>query len=1204
MTSAHQAVDVDLRSLLADHLEDDIEEATDHDDLIEFGLNSMGMIHIASFLRERGYDVNFAALAKQPTIAAWEALLAQQRGRVGVASTADSATDIGSPGASDADDDSDDTFALATMQHAYWVGRRDEQSMGGVAAHLYAEFDGADLDPERLERAVHDLVGRHQMLRARFLENGTQRVEENPSPAVFAVRDLRDRDSDALAAELEQLRHVKSHQLLDVAAGHVFDVTLTLLPQGRTRLHVDVDMLAADAMSYRTLMADLAAFYTGREASLGPIGYQYRDYLAQKRHANREERAVQQRWWRDHLQDLPDPPQLPLVPEAQRVDPHLTTRRNYHVTPEQKANLLRSAHRRGVTPAVVLAAVFADVVGRWSSAQRFLLNLPLFNREPFHPDVARLVGDFSSSVMVTVDTTETKPFLEFAKELQESLHSSALHAAYPGLDVIRDLGRYRGEAVLAPVVYTSGLDLGELFADSVIAQFGDPVWIVSQGPQVVLDAQVVELRGGLLVNWDVREHAFLPGVIDAMFARYSESLDRLLAADADADWDRPLGVQPDAAQLERRRADNFRPAQRSRKLLHQRFFEVAAENPESVAVCHLDAEGAPASLSYGELADRALRVAAALRAAGVTPGAVVSIQVPKGPAQIVAVLGVLAAGATYLPIGMDQPSARRTEMETIAAVAVAIVADRGIRDDDSDIAVLVLDEALAGESDDFPIYSGPDTDSAYILFTSGSTGTPKGVVVSHGAVMNTLERCRDAFDLTAADRSIALSALEFDLSIEDTFGLFDIGGSVVMIDESTRRDGQRIAALIDTFDVTQLYCVPGILDMVLTAAQGTDALRSVRTVVVGGDRVGIDLPRRVFALCAGDAVFAGLGGCTETSIHHTLCVVPRSIADPATGDAGAGDSSADHSTTPDWTTVPFGRPLAGVGARVVAADSGADCPDWVAGELWIAGTGLADGYLGDPDRTRERFVEHDGHRWYRTGDLVRYRGDGEIEFLGRIDKQVKLRGYRIEPGEIEAALRSVDGVGDAVVVINTRRGAARLCALVVPSADSGVDQARLENTAREALTTLLPSYMIPELIEIADAIPLTGNGKVDQNAILAITERRYADDDYVAPRTNVERALTLILGEILDAERVGIDDDFFRVGGDSVRGTTAVARIMEGLDTQELSVGDLFLGRTVRGLAERMLARASDPQRLEAVAQIYCEIADMSDDQVAEMVSE
>ncbi|AHH18367.1 non-ribosomal peptide synthetase [Nocardia nova SH22a] len=1180
--SAEAPTEAEVRALLAEHVIDDMSEIGLDDDLIECGLNSLGMIHIASLWRSEGIDVNFAELAVEPTIRAWLRLLAE-RGRT--ARTTESAL---------TDSDPEAPFGLATMQHAYWIGRRSEQSLGGVAAHLYAEFDGGAVDPERLRGAVGELVARHDMLRARFLESGQQIVPAEPLVPVWSVNDLREiADPDT---ELDRIRHIKSHQLLDVGAGQVFDVTLTLLPDNRTRLHVDVDMLAADAMSYRTLMSDLSRFYRGESAELAPIRYGYRDYLATKAETTAAEREREQQWWRDHLGDLPDPPELPLVPEAQRVDPYLTTRRNYYASPEQKAALLHWSHERGVTPAVVLAAVFSEVIGRWSSGQKFLLNLPLFNREPVHEDVALLVGDFSSSVMVSVDTTDSASFLDLAKRLQQQLHASALHSAYPGLDVIRDLGRYRGEAVLAPIVYTSGLDLGELFAERVLEDFGDPVWIVSQGPQVVLDAQVVELRGGLLVNWDVREHAFHPGVIDEMFARYSAALDRLLA-DAAA-WDRPCDRELPAAQARRRESANFlAPPTDSEApgLLHTRFFELARTNPGAVAVCYAGDDG-EFDLSYGELAARAAKVATALRARGVRPGDVVSVQVRKGPRQIVAVLGALAAGAVYLPIGMDQPDARRAEMVRIAGVRVAVVDDpevTEVSDGVRSVPALALDEALAHEPDEVAPHLGDDTRIAYVLFTSGSTGVPKGVAVSHRAVMNTVRRCRELFDVRAEDRSIALSALEFDLSIQDMFGLFEVGGSVVAIDEQVRRDGHRIAELIERFGVTQLYCVPGILDMILTAAQGGDALRSVRTVVVGGDRVGVDLPRRVFDSAAPEVVFAGLGGCTEASIHHTVCVVPRDIPS-------------------DWTTVPFGTPLAGVGARVVARDSGLDCPDWVPGELWIGGAGLAQGYLADPgsggvltidaEKTADRFVDRDGTRWYRTGDLVRYRDDGRIEFLGRIDGQVKLRGYRIEPGEIENALRAVEGATDAVVVAEQRGGATRLVAMATTADDT--DSESLAARARAVLLDRLPSYMVPEKILVRRELPLTGNGKIDHRAILAAVAAEDSARTYVAPRTSLERALGLIVGEVLDVERVGLDDDFFVIGGDSVRGTTAVARIMEGLDTTDITVGDLFVGRNVRGLAERMCERSEDPARLEVVAEIYVEVVTMSDAEFVEASAE
>lgn len=1163
--------DGDIRGLIARYVDGDVSLIDPDDDLIEFGLNSMGMIELASIWRGLGLDVNFAELAVAPTIRAWKELLRERGGPTGDNADrlrpADWSVGV-----------RPETFDLATMQHAYWIGRKSEQALGGVAAHLYAEFDGRGIDAERLESAVTTLVERHQMLRAQFLENGQQRIPESPLVPVWSVTDLRQSTAEQVVDRLEELRHTKSHQVLAAEEGQVFDVSLTLLPEGRTRLHVDVDMLAADAMSYRTLMADLSTIYQGNSSALPSIEYQYQDYLQDHAVSVREEKEREKHWWKENLGDLPDPPALPLVPEAERVDPHLTTRRNYHVTRDQKKHLLETAHKRGLTPAVVLAAVFAEVVGRWSTSQRFLLNLPLFNREPLHEDVSRLVGDFSSSVMVTADTSTSQPFDALARSLQSSLHTSALHSAYPGLDVIRDLGRYRSEAVLAPVVYTSGLDLGELFAQNVLDEFGDPVWIVSQGPQVVLDAQVVELHGGLLVNWDVREHAFQPGVIDAMFERYSNGLDYLLAPGSD--WSLPLDARLPVEQRERRIALNASSPAESRTLLHTGFFESAERTPHSPAI--VDAAGPGQQvMSYGEVRDAALSVATSLRAAGLTTGDTVSVQLSKGPRQIIAVLGVLAAGGTYLPIGMDQPDSRRAEMQKIGAARFALVDDPEASEHQP-IQALVFGDAVGAEAlsiDQAVVTAGTeisDDQPAYVIFTSGSTGAPKGVEVSHRAVKNTLDRCREVFGVGPGDRSIALSALEFDLSIEDTFGLFDVGGSVVAIEEATRRDGQRIAALIADLGVTQLYCVPGILEMILTAGEKSDLLAALRTVVVGGDRVGVDLARRLFA-AAPSVTFAGLGGCTETSIHHTVCVVPRDIP---TG----------------WTTVPFGVPLAGVQTRVVS-DSGADCPDWVAGELWVGGLGVANGYRGDPDRTADRFVTADGNRWYRTGDLVRYRDDGNIEFLGRIDNQVKLRGYRIEPGEIETVLRGIEGVAEAVVEIDVRTSAARLVAVI--TTDSPGESAIVEAEVRADLLDRLPSYMVPEQIRVISEFPLTVNGKIDHRAILSSIASD-ADDltPYVAPETALQKALALIVADVLELERVGLDDDFFLIGGDSVRGTTAVARIMEGLDTQEISVSDLFIGRNIRGLARRMLEKETVPGRLGTVAEIYLEVLEMSDAEV------
>ncbi|MFD5749853.1 amino acid adenylation domain-containing protein [Streptomyces sp. NPDC127033] len=1151
----------EVRTLVAGQLDMDPAAIGPGDDLVTLGLHSMRMIKIAASLRRQGVRVNFSDLALRPTVRAWSELIAERLGGETGRPPGPVTREERDPGAAG------EPFGLATMQHGYWIGRADGQALGGVAAHLYAEFDGHGVEPGRLERAVAELVNRHAMLRSQFLDDGTQRVLGRPGVPVWSLTDLREVAAPDLEGRLDEIRERKTHQRMRADLGQVLDISLTLLPEGRTRLHVDVDMLAADALSYRLLLADLADFYAGDGAGPAPLSYDYRSYLADYDAMNASAREEQRAWWQEVLPELPDAPALPLVPESEREDPLRTVRYEHWLDPEHKRRLIDRAHERGVTPATVLASVFAEVVGRWSSEQKFLLNLPLFNREPLHPDVEKLVGDFSSSVLLDVDVTEPLSVLDRARQFQRNLHTKASHGAFPGLDVLRDLGRLRGEPVLASVVYTSGLNLGELFRDTVVDAFGEPVWIISQGPQVVLDAQVVELRGGLLFNWDVREQAFPAGMMDTMFRRNRELLEELLADDAD--WDRAASRSLPPAQAAVRARANATDRPVSGRLLHEGFFDIAGAEPDLPALVW----GTDGLMSYGGLRDRALRVAGALAARGVRPGDAVSIQLPKGPGQVVAALGVLAAGASYVPIGVEQPDARRDRIELTGDVVLALRGEGSAPGADG-ITVLGLDAAQHGAE---PLESPVTVDAesiAYVIFTSGSTGLPKGVEVAHAAAMNTVDCLNEHFGISTGDRSLGVSPFEFDLSVYDIFGLLSVGGCVVLPDDESRRDGQRAAELVRTRGVTVLNCVPSLLDAIL-AGGGTEGLGdSLRVVVLGGDWVGADLPGRLRQLVP-ECRFAGLGGTTEAAIHSTVCEVTGPVP-------------------PEWKAVPYGVPLGNVRCRVVN-DAGADCPDWVPGELWIGGRGVARGYRNDPERTADRFVTHEGERWYRTGDMARYRPDGTLEFLGRRDSQIKLRGYRIELGEVEAALRALPTVRRAVadVVGHTTRQLVAAVTLTDGSEGAGV---------REALAAHLPPHMIPERIETLDAFPLTPNGKLDRKAVRAVFEAGAAGErPHTPPSGDLETVLADLVGAVLRTGRVGAEDDFFALGGDSVLATKVMAQIRQWLDTSEPTVTDLFAARTVRELAVRLAERQSVPGRIEQAAQIYREVASMSE---AELLAE
>lgn len=955
--------------------------------LFELGLDSLVLIQLVGRWRRSGVEVHFAELAENPTISAWSRLIREREPAVVIGDR----PRIGLGGGAGVDAE----FPLAVMQHAYWIGRKTGQWLGGVAAHLYTEFDGVGVDPNRLRIAIERLVARHDMLRARFTTEGRQRIEATSGWRGLTVHDLRDLAPQQSTEQLKSIRNALSHQMLDIEHGEVFYTALSLLPDERTRLHLDVDMVAADAMSYRILLADLARLYEQPDAMLPAVNYSYREYRMAHPESRREAARQAAEWWRGRLPDLPGAPELPVAagPDLRECgNPARISRRHFMLTAQARAALTDASRQRGLTLAMVMATAFVEVFGAWSARPRFLLNVPLFDREQLHPDVDELVGDFTNSVLLEVDLTEPMGFAERVRRVQFQMHTDAAHADYTGVEVLRDLTRHSGEQVFAPIVFTSALSLGELFDAKVRRHFGDPVWIISQNPQVLLDAQIIEMRGGLLVNWDVREQEFADGVVDVMFAAFERLVHRL--AEHDDAWETPVGNPLPVHQWSVRERVNDTTGPRSDRLLHEGFFAVSRRIPAAPALLW----GERGELSYGELADRALRVANALRTQGVQPGDPVGVTLPKGPDQAVAILGVLAAGNVYVPVGVDQPALRRERILRTAGVRVVL----------DEVALSVTQCAAALDA---PVVRSPD-ELAYVIFTSGSTGDPKGVEVSHRAAMNTIDDINSRYRIGPDDRVLALSALDFDLSVYDIFGLLSVGGSVVFIGEDQRRGTAAWIELVARYGVTIWNTVPQLLEMLLTAIDSGEAVTSLRIALVSGDWVGLDLSARLAALAPGCRLVA-LGGATEAAIWSNAIDVPVEIP-------------------PRWNSVPYGFPLTNQCYRVVDTH-GRDCPDWVPGELWIGGVGVAQGYRGDPKRTADRFVVHPGQRWYRTGDHGRYWPDGTLEFLGRRDTQLKIRGHRTELGEIEAVLETHPQIGRAIVAVFNEPGTTLIAAVTTRS---------------------------------------------------------------------------------------------------------------------------------------------------------------------------
>ncbi len=1153
-----------LRERLTEELSLDPAEVaslSEETDLIGLGLDSLRVLAISDALARAGVRVHFSELMMDPTFGGWLQVIA--------AAENSAVTDVAPQ-----DSAAQEEFPLATMQHAYWLGRRPDQRLGGVAAHLYVEFDGVSEDPdafaEALRQAATELVRRHPMLRTAVLDTGTQQVLPVPDESPLQVHDLRGSTQAETQEQLDRLRTRYSHQLLDLSRAEVWKPVLSLLPGRRHRFHLDVDMVAADAMSYRQLTEDLAVLTSralGRPAPhLTPLHVTYRDYLLGQRQAletadspQAQRRQRDQQWWQTRLVDLPQPPGLPFIPEQRRAEPHRSTRLAATLSAAEYRSLQERAHHRCLTPAMVVATVFAQVLGRWADRSRMLLNMPLFAREPVHPEIDLVVGDFTNSVMVSA-ATSADSFTQAVRALSREVHTAAAHSGYTGLNVLRDLGRHQGHPVTANVVYTSGLDLGDLFSPEVRRLFGTPVHIISQGPQVDLDAQVVQFDGGMLLNWDLRRDALPPGLAEDMFSAFAGFLRRL--ASEDEAWDAPCTIDLPQHQRRIRAEANATWRDLPARTLHAAILEQAQRAPEALAVRWRDAGGTARTLSYEELVRQAGAVAQALRRGGVRPGDTVGLQLPRGPHQVVAVVGALLAGATYLPVGMQQPDSRRDRVLADGAAATLLTTDE-------------ISAALAAglpALTDVVAAAAPVTPEAiaYVLFTSGSTGQPKGVEVSHAAAANTLDSIAARFDLEARPPTVlALSAYDFDLSVLDIFLPLGLGGQVVLVEEHQAVDAVAWAELVAQFRVDLLNCAPGLVGMLHEAGE-PEQLACLRLLLTGGDRVPPALAQAMRRQIPG-LVFVGLGGATEAAIHSTMFVVDDSLPD-------------------DVTAVPYGRPLDNVTMRVVNED-GLDAPDFVVGELWIGGRGLAQGYRGDPERTAQRFVTVAGQRWYRTGDLARYRSDGVVEILGRRDGQVKIRGFRVEPGEVEAALESLDAVEAAVVV--ARDG--RLLAAVQPAATaSGSFSA---HQVREELARLLPSHMIPAGIVDVPAVPITGNGKKDRRRAAQVIEEALAEaassspSETATPRDALEAALSYLLGQVLGAEVNSVTADFFDLGGDSILATSYTARVREFLGVETMTVADVLECRSVRMLADRLNQLHPQTEQLQATAELLVEVA-------------
>lgn len=997
--AAALAVDETLRDEVAADLDIPAERLDGDASLLQLGMDSMRLMAWLNRLRKRGHKVTLRELYGEPTLTGWTDLLRRGKLAAHKRPAAPATWPVMRSG---------EAFELTAVQHAYLVGRSPQQTLGGVGCHLYQEFDGVGLTVDALESAVRALIQRHPMLSVAFRGDGLQHYREQSEWPGLAIHDLRALSEEERETRLLDLRERLGHRVLAVDRGETVDFQISLLPGGRHRLHVNIDLLVLDAASFTLVFEELAALMRGEALPASDGNYDFRSYLAQLRHETGTARERARCHWLDRLQELPPAPALPLACEPERIERVRISRRRAELNAADWGAFKTHAGASGVTPTMALATCFGAVLARWSGQPRLLLNLTLFDRQPLHPAVERMIADFTNVLLLDL-SCEGASFDQLAQRNQNAFADAYEHRQWSGMELLRELRKAQTHPHGAPVVFTSNLGR-PLYGYGTSPILGEPGWGISQTPQVWIDHLAFEHGSSVWLQWDSNDALFPAGLVDTLFDAYVV-LVRRLVEDGGA-WHAPLPDPMPASQRDVRSRVNETAQPVPDGLLHHGFFAAAERTPEAVALVHGDR-----SLTYAELADLANRCAGALVSRNVRSGDTVAISMSKGIGQIVAALGVLQAGAVYVPVALDQPPERRRRIYRDAGVAAVLFCeeDEAETAEAEDGALHVAwQEATRHEAMHAAAVMDPRA-PAYIIYTSGSTGTPKGVVISHRGALNTCADLNQRYRIGPGDRVLALSALQFDLSVYDIFGLLAAGAALVLVDEAQRRDPSVWCDVIERHRVTVWNTVPALLDMLLTYSEGFDlrAPGRLRVAMLSGDWIGLDLPRRYRAFRP-DGQFVAMGGATEASIWSNAYDVSE--------------------VPPHWRSIPYGFPLANQRYRVVD-EQGRDCPDWVPGELWIGGEGVALGYFNDPERSARQFVEAQGVRWYRTGDMGCYWPDGTLEFLGRRDKQVKVGGHRIELGEIEVALHRIDGVRSAVALALGEREKS-LAAFVVTHGDT------------------------------------------------------------------------------------------------------------------------------------------------------------------------
>ena len=1128
---------------------DELEELEDDENLFTIGLDSIAMMDLtARWKKELGIEVRGTDFLREPTLQSWAEFIFEQANEQQLAPSENTALNL----YKNDEDSRYENFRLGEIQNAYVVGRNAELPWGGISCYGYFEMNTQDLNPNIVQLALNDLIKRHEMLRVRVDENGFQKILPEMS---YIIPLYRNHEGQDLQKHLATVREEMKSQTIPLDQP-LFDLRISEMKSGAWRIHFGMDFIASDALSLRLFWRDLSLLYSLRSENsdyttpLPEIKASFRDYLhyiefRKKTNQYEEDKA----YWLKRMDSLSPPPQLPLKKQITAFGHTAKEFTHFEQTfkKEQWEKFCQHAAQKKLTPTAALMGLFSEVLSAWGAGQRFGLMLTVFERDAVHPDIDKVIGDFTHLSLLSINCLQ-RSAEENALALQWQMQEDLEHKTYSAVEVVKELNRINPSADLFyPVVFTSALGLskdGNDLGDPSV--FGEVGYSSSQTPQVWLDAQVMIKNGDMVVAWDALNTIFPDGLIAAMFETYTQLIEN--AIEKISFWESTLeDLRPDD-QRDIHRSVNQTQYTYPDLLLHEQILEHAKKMPNREAVVYKEH-----SYSYKELIEKTNHISALLQQNHIEKGARIVVQMQKSFDSVAVILGIVQYGAAYIPMSHNNPEARTFEIIQ-QAEAQGFITDQEFESKEikHENFLHLKHSDITWDFIDFekPIIHPKDT--AYIIFTSGSTGKPKGVVVTHEAAVNTILDVNRRFEVTEHDTVLGLSAYSFDLSVYDIFGVLGAGGKLVIPTEEERIDPIAWKSLITQHQITLWNSVPALFNILLDAVSEHHDI-PLEKVFLSGDWIPLSTFERMKKWLP-KTNLVSMGGATEASIWSNYYEV-KEIKE-------------------DWSSIPYGYPLSNQQFYVLD-ESGRPCPAFVKGKLHIAGKGLAVEYWGREDLTQNAFYMHPtlNIRLYDTGDYGQYIEHGIIEFLGRKDDQLKINGYRIEIAEIQMAFQQCNPALDPVIVpIGEKSAHKKLVAYVKSDADTFS-----ESELKKQLAEYLPPYFIPDSIIPLEHYPVTANGKIDRNQLIQQAAKQTSSPSEKETRnwkntSGKTHPVLKVVREVFNIPELNEQDQFSELGVSSMD----IIRLANQLETRFLdrpTVGDMVRLSSVSELIDYYLEK-------------------------------